>query len=45
MELQKKKGFEIGMAYFLPQHNAEMHTDQMINKISDGNNGDSHIDH
>lgn len=29
------------MAYFLPQHHAEMLTEQMINKMLDDNHGDS----
>lgn len=41
MKLQKKKVFEIFMAYFLPQHHGEMYAEQMINKILDDNKGDS----
>lgn len=41
IKLQKKKVFEIFMVYFLPQHHAEMHTEQMINEVLDNNNGDS----
>lgn len=29
------------MAYILPQQHAEMHTEQMINKMLDDNHGDS----
>lgn len=41
MKLQKKKVFEVFMAYFLPQHHGEMYAEQMINKILDDNKGDS----
>lgn len=33
VKLQKKRVFDIFTAYFLPQHHAEMYTEQVINKM------------